>query len=1169
MARPARYFSREDSYLIGNTPPFCFTSGLPPEEPAHVLLLGCGDPRSILYTIFSEGPTSRRELDFTCCDVDVNILARNAILFTLLADSVPQEKVWSIFYDRYLDDATESLLASHCQKLYKMSDTIDHWNSECYGCFLRISSAKTLLAMRNNWKFYRDFIRQGYSQNEEFKENFAQLKRKHPRFNRKINPGEKIALHTAGPMWIYARECERLNPDIGPWLETYWKPSLSWNFSQTIESSLVPNTTLVPIPEGPGIRSFESSTWNPLLGFHLTQRYVKTKPQKRSATTASGVLEVIPAISCAKEQFEDWCNSFKRRIRPRNKWMERRLCIRLLAGDVGAICKTLKVYNSTSETGAGLYYSQWNLSQLMLDGGDYVRNSTRAAPSKFNVIDTSNLIDHLGLLNILLYAIPLLSQSPVSTLYTQTMTSSTNLNSYEYRNSIFDEFCGNVPLMSILLGIVPSKYISNFTTNYAALAMPSIENIKCFLVSERLSWKILRFCDEAVAKSAVYTNLKFEEEPFAKFLFRLYKTMLRARSSQTRTISWKSNDASTAPLYYSPESFVQFLVFVKESSTSQWNQVMELFLSMVRLDKGLSSSYHDLITQLHQKGFYKETSSAAIFDQGHEINETERTPESTVCITLIMPHLVFPTKPGVLMPALVCEIVTSNGRSEFASIHLALTSAKKRRNGVFESINDLRAENNAIVSFWAPFSLLSPNQFDDVIIKLRVQYHLKPRILSILGLHMLKRTIFTAKIHDEEHVMISNHFPNLPTVKTPEIQLEPRRPVSRGDGFFSIQPISIHLSESGNQIMQFAVDLRIIDSSLQTDFASGAAVNISQNSPCTITISLGVVKKVIAFPYPVDQKRGKIQIDRQAFCIKLSMPPSHLTQSASGLQHCFPVNIHQNNPSLWNIHYLNMENLPRIEESDFQKNKFLHHHIYFSIAYANHLLDSPDFSLLFVKKNICQLFFQEKETPTKHTQIILKDPEDGEHTIIFITDFYLDLSAETVALDVCILPLTTKLKKTLMPSICNRPTFVISAERKPWTHLIPVLTERCRTWKHRDSCEYRVKGIPASTNLLESPLCSCAPGNASPTFLKHPEYRKLAKYVTRGVISPFFPPNYVERPKDTLFGRLRNVLGFKRQARGLATLAAPARARTLYSPSRSVCVGGLCILRVAMLRRSR
>lgn len=84
---PGKYFL----YAIGNTSAVCLTRDLPPEQDADMLLLGCGDPRHVLYTIFSEsdgcelfyvyvlhladlGHIASRKLAFTCVDYEPGVL---------------------------------------------------------------------------------------------------------------------------------------------------------------------------------------------------------------------------------------------------------------------------------------------------------------------------------------------------------------------------------------------------------------------------------------------------------------------------------------------------------------------------------------------------------------------------------------------------------------------------------------------------------------------------------------------------------------------------------------------------------------------------------------------------------------------------------------------------------------------------------------------------------------------------------------------------------------------------------------------------------------------------------------------------------------------------------------------------------------------------------------
>ena len=86
---PNRFF-----YAIGNTPAVSLLSHQPPgKTPAECLLLGCGDPRNVLYTVFcNENGTETRilselifstdglkakNLSFVCCDNEPAILGNN------------------------------------------------------------------------------------------------------------------------------------------------------------------------------------------------------------------------------------------------------------------------------------------------------------------------------------------------------------------------------------------------------------------------------------------------------------------------------------------------------------------------------------------------------------------------------------------------------------------------------------------------------------------------------------------------------------------------------------------------------------------------------------------------------------------------------------------------------------------------------------------------------------------------------------------------------------------------------------------------------------------------------------------------------------------------------------------------------------------------------------
>lgn len=55
MASPIYWSSKPHFNPLSTSAPTCLTEYLPPEQDAHVLMLGCGDARSVLYTVYIDG----------------------------------------------------------------------------------------------------------------------------------------------------------------------------------------------------------------------------------------------------------------------------------------------------------------------------------------------------------------------------------------------------------------------------------------------------------------------------------------------------------------------------------------------------------------------------------------------------------------------------------------------------------------------------------------------------------------------------------------------------------------------------------------------------------------------------------------------------------------------------------------------------------------------------------------------------------------------------------------------------------------------------------------------------------------------------------------------------------------------------------------------------------
>jgi hypothetical protein len=53
MSHPVFWPTKSFFYPVGNTSPSSLLQHVPPNDDADILLLGCGDPRNILFSVYS------------------------------------------------------------------------------------------------------------------------------------------------------------------------------------------------------------------------------------------------------------------------------------------------------------------------------------------------------------------------------------------------------------------------------------------------------------------------------------------------------------------------------------------------------------------------------------------------------------------------------------------------------------------------------------------------------------------------------------------------------------------------------------------------------------------------------------------------------------------------------------------------------------------------------------------------------------------------------------------------------------------------------------------------------------------------------------------------------------------------------------------------------------
>ena len=304
---------------------------------------------------------------------------------------------------------------------------------------------------------------------------------------------------------------------------------------------------------------------NPLLGFHLATAYASLT--SGSPLESSGNLHLHKVVAAARLQFRQWCASFR-------KDAQKNLTMRFFAGDALAFCHTLQHMHITGDRFQSNWYrDQYHPEALILDGEDYASNGN--APLLFNIIDTSNLLDHIGAINILVAASPLLERNIYATLYTEALVKKQK----DLKALVNEILCGHFPTLSILFGLMPIEYWTNSTAT-SGVEEHLFDNVTRTIghrdsdtgqMHSRLTWK--RF----VAESTAVPVIRFDAPKLAHLLYQFYLKMFQ-NEDMTQLFSKidRQTIQNSSMLHYHRGSLASFLRFVKQRVVVDWNESMNV-----------------------------------------------------------------------------------------------------------------------------------------------------------------------------------------------------------------------------------------------------------------------------------------------------------------------------------------------------------------------------------------------------------------------------------------------------------------------------------------------------------------------------------------------------------------------------------------------------------------
>ncbi|EJU00350.1 hypothetical protein DACRYDRAFT_23263 [Dacryopinax primogenitus] len=147
-------------------------------------------------------------------------------------------------------------------------------------------------------------------------------------------------------------------------------------------------------------------------------------------------------------------------------------------------------------------------------------------------------------------------------------------------------------------------------------------------------------------------------------------------------------------------------------------------------------------------------------------------------------------------------------------------------------------------------------------------------------------------------------------------QLRRRPPQALGSP--SIVPFSVTIDEGQCNVTSLTVRYKMDDGPEQQAIASGAKVQVTQLSPCTMEVTFAEWHKPFVYPFPVDGRKAKTRIARKSGYIEVevpvsdslqeprSVPPGSYAMNSFPLLLCLPLKV----PIPCNIHRLTLERLP-------------------------------------------------------------------------------------------------------------------------------------------------------------------------------------------------------------------------------------------------------------------
>ena len=764
-----------------------------------------------------------------------------------------------------LDRSSLSLLVEQCRKLMPLTEDMETWKQGPYSRIITMCNDTTLADIQRFWKLWLGTADFNAQQAKRFTVNFrdglddarARLK----------SSNVMTSMRSAGPL-------APVTMDTGiSQFKRFWESGVTDDGIHDMKSAKDANPTFAFSMWGNKVAVHYGT--DPILGFHLAETFASSGCTLSGEDTTKG----LKMVQAARHQFDAWCKTVIGRIQHTSA-SSASLVVRMYAGDALAFCQALhSVGNPQLHTPS--FVAPWKRSVVQLDKTAYGLHAPSPAPISFNAIDTSNLIDHVGLHNLLTVAAPLLRNSPSSTLYTEALLQPGE----SAAKGILTYMCSDPSTIALLLGIIPSSYTSRFTarSNMSDTLMHTALDGRNAQYHERLAWKPV---DHAYAGDPSFKRfIRFAPEQLAKTLFEIYLQMFSDEDVSKRQAM---TPQFSSTVHHTRGSFALLLAHIRNRVQCDWDKVICILEGLVLQDQTLMTGpnfYQELICQLHLAGFTLHWLSPAkvqeLRAQEHPaIFRDWNTIPQMVTVALIVPrHVITKVQSrlsSVGTPILQCEIRIGVRHNAFACASASFGKLEISGRGEYKTAEFV--EDSAGVHGSSPVVVSFPVLATTLIyaasgtVGLAVRFtEASARLAATLGQEM---GLFKALLTDERHVHVLAKAPTTKDTAADEMKL----PISPGksDSMFEDYPIHVEMDISNTRVKSLTAHVNITDMAEQVSFAGDCTVHTTQLSANQATLHVGKYQHIVDFPLPIDAVNVKIRVARKSKYVEVSIGTSLL-----------------------------------------------------------------------------------------------------------------------------------------------------------------------------------------------------------------------------------------------------------------------------------------------------